>query len=117
MSVSPDALACGHGAHVRPTGVWVNPARRGGAARHPGLLTKYAADPIAQGLGDVHAGLVTADKMLAPEEGKKLDPIGILPEDAKLLAGWQFSVAELGRLNCVPLAGRRLAALASAMLS
>jgi|HubBroStandDraft_3_1064219.scaffolds.fasta_scaffold00005_46 HK97 family phage portal protein len=73
-----------------------------GVLKHPGRLSKEAADNIAESWRDTHSGVQNAHKAAVLEEGMTFEKIAITNEDAQFLQTRQFQVADICRLYRVP---------------
>lgn len=77
-------------------------AQVAGTIKHPGRLSKEAADNIAESWRNTHAGVQNAHKVAILEEGMSFDKIAITNEDAQFLQTRQFQTQEICRIFRVP---------------
>lgn len=69
---------------------------------HPGKLSQDAYKNLSDSLATAHSGLGKSHKLMLLEEGMKLTPMGIPPEDAQFLESRQFQVVEICRIFRIP---------------
>lgn len=69
---------------------------------HPGKLSEIAHKNLSDSLTTSHSGLGKSHRLLVLEEGMKLTPLGIPPEDAQFLESRQFQVIEICRIFRIP---------------
>jgi HK97 family phage portal protein/HK97 family phage prohead protease len=74
----------------------------GGVVKHPGQLSKEAADRIANSWRETHAGVQNAHKVAILEEGMTFDKVAITNEEAQFLETRRFQVLDIARLYGVP---------------
>jgi HK97 family phage portal protein len=84
------------------TYLWDNAATPNLALTHPGVLSKEAADRIANSFTQANVGALNARKMLLLEEGMKPEQLSVSAEDSEVLESRRFSVTEICRLYNVP---------------
>lgn len=69
---------------------------------HPNKLSEPAHKNLHDSLTSAHSGLGKSHRLLILEEGMKLSPLGIPPEDAQFLESRQFQVIEICRIFRIP---------------
>jgi len=79
-----------------------NGATSGMTLHHPGQLSDAARKNLKESFAKTEAGLANSHGLRVVEEGAKLEPIGIPPEDAQFLETRKFQVAEVARWFRVP---------------
>jgi HK97 family phage portal protein len=78
-------------------------AKLSGVIRFPGVLSKEAADRIANSWQQAHAGPWNAGKAIVLEEGGEFSALSMTLEDAELLSSRKFMTEEIARLFNIPL--------------
>lgn len=69
---------------------------------HPQKLSEAAHKNLTESLASSHSGLGKSHRLLVLEEGMKITPLGIPPEDAQFLESRQFQVIEICRIFRIP---------------
>jgi HK97 family phage portal protein len=79
-----------------------NSATMGGFLKHPGHLSKEAAERLKESFEQKHRGLDTAHRIGVLEEGMEFIPSTVAPEDAQFILTRQFQRSDLAGLWRVP---------------
>lgn len=79
-----------------------NGARPGIVLTHPGQLSDKAYANLRASWADAHEGLTNAHRLRILEEGMKVEPLSIPPEEAQFLETRKFQVTEIARAFGVP---------------
>jgi HK97 family phage portal protein len=102
LARAPAVLKAAIGIQTFTSTLWDNAATPSGVMKHPGKLTKEAADRISQSLVNAHGGAANAGKVMILEEGMEFASIAMTPEDSEVLASRRFTGEESCRLFGVP---------------
>lgn len=79
-----------------------NAARPSVAIEHPESMSDGAARHLKESVEAIYGGLDNHHKVLLLEEGAKLNPFSVNPEDAQLLQTRQFEVREISNWTGIP---------------
>jgi len=81
---------------------YANDATPGTTIEHPAALGDKAYERLQKWLKEQHGGIANAKKPAILEEGMKLVPISLKPEEAQFLETRKFGVNEIARIFRVP---------------
>lgn len=79
-----------------------NGARPGGMLKHPGRLSKEAAERLREDWNKRHQGGANSHRVAILEEGMDYGVIGVSPEEAQFLQTREFQVGQVARWFNIP---------------
>jgi HK97 family phage portal protein len=102
LARAPAVLKAALGIQTYTETIWEKAAVPSGVLKHPGKLSKEAAERIAESLHDKYGGAHNAGRVMILEEGLDFSATAMTPEDSEVLASRRFTGEEVARLFGVP---------------
>jgi len=103
LSRAPQVLGLAHEAQQFTAAMFTTGAKLSGVIKHPGRLSKEAADRVGISWDQTHTGSGARSRTPILEEGMDFTPLSMTLEDAELLASRKFQTEEIARLFNIPL--------------
>jgi len=102
ITLAREAVGLGMAAQRFGSAFFGNGARPGVVLEHPAKLSQEAHDRLKNSWNAAHQGLTNAQRVAILEEGMKMEPLSVPPEDAQFLQTRQFQRSEIAAIFRVP---------------